>query len=887
MKLKRKLKRKWENIGTNQKFMVLFVGLLCFITVGYAVINQALKITGYASLDKGDGMIFTSIGIKENNGATIEKDASIKAKTLVNTQVSFQSAGSITFNVSAQNQGTTDAKLIEIKGLEESNIKEPTCIQISVQEHNVGDLVFPSQIKNFTITITSTCTTYSSKELDLHFVYEKQETINGVLPVPTLGSTTTDLLNNSGDGTYNYMDGTYLKGEQDSNYIWFDGFMWRIMGKNSDGSIRMITEENVTGIPWGASKTAQDYDNSYVNDWLNNYFYPKLEHKDLLVNQTWCSETTTSSSSSRTTCTSNLSSVQKPIGLLSLDEYNLASGGSSYLDISQYFWTTTPNSASTAWYVSHSGDVYYDNVANAYGVRPVVGISSDTTIAGGNGTLTDPYMIGEVSDVTGSLKDNSHVGEYVTYAGRNYRVVETSNQGTKLILDGYYDSNNDGIIEESDKMTYGENCTLCTTINEDSFVNWISNNNETDKNKLVSTTWYRGDNWTGGDYKTNLESTSNPYDGKVGLIRVGEMLSGQSETILSKNHTVSNSYNNAQVFWTSTPYSASLAWSVVGSAAFNDGVTNTRGVRPVIMIHPGVPITGGQGTPNEPYTLGEAPLTASQYLIKNKLSSDINISPTNGLFAIDNQGELTTSDSPREYRYIGSDPDNYIQFNNELWRIIGIFDGQLKIIRNESLGEMVWQEDNSDETNWYLSSLKTYLNNDYYNTINENDKLKIDNYTWFLGDGGTYSTATAQSYYENERNSSEAKWIGKIALIYPSDSGFATSGGSTTNRSSCLAKELYNWYDGKGSFADCYNNNWLYGIASPPGYWAVTSSIDSIPVTRAPAPTAHDQVFYISERYPFLDNRENYHGVLPTLYLKSDVEFSGGTGTNTDPYILK
>ena len=158
----------------------IIIGTLCSILVGlaigYAVINQALNIEGYASLDKGDGMIFTSIGIKENNGATIEKDASIKAKTLVNTQISFQSAGSIIFNVSAQNQGTTDAKLIEIKGLEESNIKEPSCIQVSLQDHNVGDLVFPNQIKNFTITITSTCSTYSSKELDLHFVYEKQET---------------------------------------------------------------------------------------------------------------------------------------------------------------------------------------------------------------------------------------------------------------------------------------------------------------------------------------------------------------------------------------------------------------------------------------------------------------------------------------------------------------------------------------------------------------------------------------------------------------------------------------------------------------------------------------------------------------------------------------
>ena len=602
MKLKRKLKRKWENIGTNQKFMVLFVGLLCFITVGYAVINQALKITGYASLDKGDGMIFTSIGIKENNGATIEKDASIKAKTLVNTQVSFQSAGSITFNVSAQNQGTTDAKLIEIKGLEESNIKEPSCIQVSLQDHNVGDLVFPSQIKNFTITITSTCSTYSSKELDLHFIYEKQETINGVLPVYDLGDKTNDLLDSSTDGTYNYMDGTYLKGEQTTNYVWFDGFMWRIMGKNSDGSIRMITEENVTGIPWGASNTAQDYDNSYVNDWLNNYFYPKLEHKDLLVNQTWCSETTTSSSSSRTTCTSNLSSVQKPIGLLSLDEYNLASGGSSYLDISQYFWTTTPNGASRAGYVSNYGNASSNNVASTYGVRPVIGISSDVTITGGNGTLTDPYIIGEVSDVTGSLKDNSHVGEYVTYAGRNYRVVETSNQGTKLILDGHYDSNNDGTI---DNMEYGTNCTLCTTINEESFINWISNNNETDKAKLVSTTWYRGDNFDYGDnYKDNLESTSNPYEGRVGLIRVGEMLSGQSETILSKNHTVSNNYNNAQTYWTSTPDSASFAWRVsIRGDAYRSTVTNAYGVRPVVMISSDVTITGGNGTPNSPYQI--------------------------------------------------------------------------------------------------------------------------------------------------------------------------------------------------------------------------------------------------------------------------------------------
>ena len=175
----RKLKRKWNNSSKNKKMMILFTIILSVITVGYASLNQVLKITGYASIDTGDGMIFTSIGIKENNGAIVEQSTSIKAKTLVNTEIGFETSGSITFQVSARNQGTTDAKLMEIKGLEESNAKEPSCIQVSVEDHNIGEVIYPNQIKNFTITVTSTCSIYSSKALDLHFIYEKQHTIDG------------------------------------------------------------------------------------------------------------------------------------------------------------------------------------------------------------------------------------------------------------------------------------------------------------------------------------------------------------------------------------------------------------------------------------------------------------------------------------------------------------------------------------------------------------------------------------------------------------------------------------------------------------------------------------------------------------------------------------
>ena len=592
---------------TRQKQRII-IGTLCAViiglAVGYAVLSQTLNIQGTGGIASDFNILFTNIEEGTMNGATtINKQ--ITDSTTATFTIDLSKPGSNgEYLITIENRGTIDAMVESIKGIDEANQSAPTDITFSISDIAVNDKLKAKESKVFKVKVVwdsnSTSIPDTNKDLTLSINFA-QDTGSTTPSGDTITSTVDDLLDVSTDGTYNYMDGTYLKGEQTTNYVWFDGFLWRIMGKNADGSIRMITEENVTAISLGAGYTTLDYDNSYVNDWLNNYFYPKLKNKDLLVNQTWCSETTTSSSSSRTTCTNNLSSVQKPVGLISVDEYNLAGDSSSYLFNSQDFWTTTPHNESSVWHVSNY-KVYYDSIPRAYGIRPVVGISSDTTITGGNGTLTDPYMIGEVSDVTGSLKDNSHVGEYVTYAGRNYRVVETSSQGTKLILDGYYDSNNDGTI---DNMTYGTNCTLCTTINEDRFVNWISNNNETDKNKLVSTTWYRGDNFGyGDDYKNSLESTSNSYVGRVGLIRVGEMLSGQSETILSKNHTVSNDIN-VEDYWTATPYSALNAWLVdsIGYSRNNASVTTKYAVRPVIMIGPDVQILGGNGTFNSPFQI--------------------------------------------------------------------------------------------------------------------------------------------------------------------------------------------------------------------------------------------------------------------------------------------
>ena len=582
----------------------IIIGTLCSILVGlaigYAVLSQQLNIQGTGSVISNFQILFTKIEEGTMNGATtIQKE--IVGDTTANFIIDLKSPGSNgEYIITVENRGNIDAYVKDIKGVVDSNKKEPKDIQFSIDGLKVNDKLKARETKTFKVKVnwSSNATSIPETSKDLSLTIDFVQDTNNVVSGGNITELVQDLLETSPDGTYEYMGGTYLKGNQDSNYIWFDGFLWRIMGINEDGSIRMVTEESVTTIPWGKQYTGKNYDDSYANDWLNNYFYPKLKDKDLLVNQTWCSEMTEDRLSTRTACTNNLSKLKNPIGLLSVDEVNRA----RYLNFKpQEFTTLTPTSGNGIYYSNLFGTGGAGSSLNA-GIRPVINIKSEIDLISGDGTRANPFIY-EDRSIIGKLNDQSLIGEYVTYAERNYRVVETSSSGTKLILDGFYDSNNDGTIEETDEMAYGSNCALCTAINEEAFINWISNNNETDKNKLTSTIWYRGEAWDDGDYKPNLVSV-NPYEGKIGLIRAGEVLAGQSETILSKGHTVNDSRDNTKEYWVSTFKNDTSAYVVpLGMAMFSSSVTNQYAVRPVIMISPDVQILGGNGTFNSPYQI--------------------------------------------------------------------------------------------------------------------------------------------------------------------------------------------------------------------------------------------------------------------------------------------
>src|SRR5574344_949216 len=418
---------------------------------------------------------------------------------------------------------------------------------------------------------------------------------------------------NTSGTNYTYMGGCYLAGKRTDNYVWYSGFVWRIMGINSDNSVRMITEENETTIPYDNDSSL--FKGSHAEDWLNNYFYSHLKNTSIITNGNWCERGTnyvTSNTSNSTTCVGT--TINDKVGFVSLDEYNLASGRSSYLVNSQYFWTLTPYDSSHVWYAYYNGDAGCTIVYSTNGLRPVINVNSTSSITSGNGTLSDSYILGETkgTNVTGNLKDIATSGEYVTLANKTYRVVSIDGSGnTKLILDGYYEET----AGTNYKMIYGSTSTFDTTtttgvgykLNND-VLNWlIPSSDTTNRNKLVTYNWYQNNFNDGNSYTVSLNET-NPtrtISATVGLIRVGEMLSDQSLTILNKNNTVTNSYSNTATYWTMTPYtSSSRAWNVssYGNALNDfDSGSSTFGLRPVIVVNSSATITSGNGTQQSPY----------------------------------------------------------------------------------------------------------------------------------------------------------------------------------------------------------------------------------------------------------------------------------------------
>ena len=247
------------------------------------------------------------------------------------------------------------------------------------------------------------------------------------------------------------------------------------------------------------------------------------------------------------------------------------------------------------------------------------------------------------------------------------------------------------------------------------------------------------------------------------------------------------------------------------------------------------------------------------------------------------------------YRYEGTDPDNYVRYNGETWRIIGVEKGSeigldpnkyyTKIIKYDPIGEnIMWDEDSSD---YATSSIYSLLNNDYLNQsgayssssdikgLSVNARSMIAKYnnnysTWYLR--GIETLGTTKDAYENERvngtiyDSVGGSMATPIGLMYPSDLGFALYTNSTD--ATCNNKENLLDYNG---YYNCKGYNWLYYKNVS---WSITPYSNK--GNRAISNSGYISGFFVY----------NELSAYPTLYLEHDIRVLGGEGTKESPYVL-
>ena len=293
-----------------------------------------------------------------------------------------------------------------------------------------------------------------------------------------------------------------------------------------------------------------------------------------------------------------------------------------------------------------------------------------------------------------------------------------------------------------------------------------------------------------------------------------------------------------------------------------------------------------------------------------------NLAPSVGLMN-DRKGSMSTGIDAGNIRYYGANPNNYIYFNCsdysnqssstcETWRIIGVFDGKVKIMRGSAIGSYSWDrrdvEGYAGYNNWSDADLMKLLNSGYesesvggslywnaksgacykdapeetiacdFTSIglkNDTTKNMISETTYYMR-GHDSEMVYVETMYDKERvsgtlfdNTQSTTWTGKIAVPYSSDYGYAV------DLSKC--KKQLNSYDDE----ICTTNNWMKSIMTL--NWLLTPCSDN---------GNSAWVVDLNGDVGAGMCAANPIGITPVLYLNSKLTIKSGTGTSSSPYQL-
>ena len=256
--------------------------------------------------------------------------------------------------------------------------------------------------------------------------------------------------------------------------------------------------------------------------------------------------------------------------------------------------------------------------------------------------------------------------------------------------------------------------------------------------------------------------------------------------------------------------------------------------------------------------------TENYLLLADYIKSTYTSQGANGLYY--HTSSLANSAQDNSYRYAGANPNNYVCFGSDaatcpeenLYRIIGAFGSEVKLIKNTSYGDYIWSDEGNNT--WFSSDIRTTLNSNYLNSLDSEWSNKIAIYEFKVGGMDWNNSYTTKDYYDREVGNSSNSTIErmKIGLMYVSDYGYAVNNSNWT-------KALYN-YDN----STLKSNNWMYTGSTE---WTISCVTNN----------SYNSFYIDSTGYVYHSSSSVHSIVRPCFYLNSNVTYVSGSGTQSDP----
>lgn len=379
-------------------------------------------------------------------------------------------------------------------------------------------------------------------------------------------------------------------GSNPNNYIYFSGMLFRIVDIDGD-NVRIVAEQDVSNVNYTA-----------IDEWLE-YYYDHIadESKKFVVKNKYCDmKTNDNDISNIDKC--NSYTKEKEVSILSASDINQATveGQSNWLRPNTVSWIRNEKDNKNAYTVRnvfYNTDARYMSFDQNYnfGVRPVLTIKGSTLIEDGDGTKDNPYSIGDMESAkAGDKLDTRHSGEFVSYSGMLWRIIDIDSDNTTKVI--------------ANTTIYNDGVRVLTSYDTDSKTKIYNPKERGNVGYFISNQavqYFDTDYFVSKEvevpiYKNMIrygkESTTKKYKVKISAPNMYEMFSAfDYNSVTMKSYWLINS--------SKAKYTKALI-SDIGVVMYGPIYDNAEyGVRPVGYLNKDCSIVSGAGTYEDPYII--------------------------------------------------------------------------------------------------------------------------------------------------------------------------------------------------------------------------------------------------------------------------------------------